>query len=135
MKKILFLFLLLSASALSVSAATLSDASVFGKKPPIIADPEESTVLNDVQLVDGVIRFTFNHPVYVYDAVVMYTESYNVTGVYGYYRSVSVVEVPTPTQQGLFEITVNTRDGKYSVRGFLDRFGGIALDWAYSIWK
>ena len=42
MKKILFLFLLLSASALSVSAATLSEASVFGKKPPIIADPDDS---------------------------------------------------------------------------------------------
>ena len=113
MKKILFLFLLLSASVLSVSASTLNNASLSSKLPPTFLNPDEPAVLNDVQVIDGVIRFTFDRPVYV-----------------------RVVEVPTPTQQGLFEISVNTKDGKkYSVRGFLNRYGGVVLDWAYSIWK
>ena len=136
MKKILFLFLLLSASVLSVSASTLNNASLSSKLPPTFLNPDEPAVLIDVQVVDGAIRFRFDRPVYVYDAVVMYTESYNVTGVYNYYRSVRVVEVPTPTQQGLFEISVNTKNGKkYSVRGFLNRYGEVVLDWAYSIGK
>ena len=133
MKKILFLFLILSVSALSVSAANLSNASALDKRPPILINPAEPVVLNDVQVVGDVIRFTFNRRVYVYDAVAMYTESHNLEGVYRYYANVSVVEVPVPARFGLFEITVNTEAGKYSVRGFLTQYGDVTLDWAHSI--
>lgn len=139
MKKILFLFLILSVSALSVSAANLSNASAFDKRPPILINPAEPVVLNDVQVVGDVIRFTFNRRVYVYDAVVRYPESYNpdsninMENIYVFYANVSVVDVPVPTRRGTFEITVNTLSGKYTVRGFLTQYGDVALDWASSI--
>ena len=141
MKKALLLFLLLSASFFSVAAANLSNASMSGKRPPIKVDPQEPTVLSSVQVVNDVIRFTFNRTVYVYDAVVRYPESYNpdsninMEDIYVFYANVSAVDVPVPTHRGIFEITVNTLGGKYSVRGFLTQNGDVALDWAYSIGK